>query len=148
MADHQRRKGSGLTMARRGGIAVALGAAAMLAACASEPPPVQVGDPNVPPTNYRADVLAYLRTYINNPVGVRDAYITEPMLRPVPGTTMQRYGACVRYNARNTVGKYEGSKDHYAAFLAGRLDTIVPARGDQCANVDWLPFPELEKLKR
>jgi len=149
MADHQRRKGGRLNVARRfPGHAAALGAAAMLAGCASEPPPVMVGDPNVVPANYRSEVLAYLRIYLNDPTGVRDAYITEPMLRPVPGSNMQRYAVCLRYNARNSVGKYEGSKDRYVAFLAGRLDTIVPARGEQCANVDWQPFPDLEKLKR
>ena len=29
------------------------------------------------PKNYRAEVLAFLKTYLNNPVGVRDAVLAE-----------------------------------------------------------------------
>src|SRR5262249_3332343 len=51
---------------------------------------------NVFPTNYRAEVLAYLRTYLNEPAGVREGAISEPALRPVVGG--DRYVVCVRYN--------------------------------------------------
>jgi hypothetical protein len=55
---------------------------------------------------------------------------------------------CLRFNAKNSTGKYEGSRDRLVAFLAGRLDTLVPAPKDQCEKANWQPFPELEKLKR
>ncbi len=148
MADHPRRKGGGLSGRRRfHGYAAALVAAAMLAGCASEPPPVTVGDPNVLPANYRSELLAYLRTYLNDPTGVRDAYITEPMLRPVPGAGTQRYAVCVRYNAKNSVGKYEGSKDRYVAFLAGRLDTILPARWRPMCQCRLAAIPRSGKIE-
>ena len=34
-----------------------------------------------PPPTYRADIVALMRTYLNNPIGVRDAYVSEPALR-------------------------------------------------------------------
>lgn len=149
MADHQRSKSSRLTAVWRA-FAV-LGALALVAACASEPKPVLVGEANTPPANWRADILAYLRTYLNDPVGVRDAFISEPEIRPVGPSgqrAVERYRVCVRFNAKNSVGKYEGSRDRVIAFLDGRLDTMFVARGDQCKDANWVPFPELEKLKR
>jgi hypothetical protein len=39
-------------------------------------------------------LLAFLKTYLNNPVGVRDAAIAEPAPRDISGKT--RYVACLR----------------------------------------------------
>src|SRR5262245_30335078 len=64
---------------------------------------------NVYPQAYRQDLLAFLRTYLNDPSQVRGAGVSQPELKFVgPG---DRYVACVRYNSRNTDGKYLGSKD-------------------------------------
>jgi hypothetical protein len=119
----------------------------VIAGCSTQPS-VITSEPNVPPTNYRAEILAYLRTYLNDPVGVRDAAISEPALRPVPGAPVQRYVSCLRYNAKNSLGKYEGRSDRLVIFLSGRFDTMAPARGEACASVTWMPFPELEQLRR
>jgi hypothetical protein len=127
---------------------LALPLAALAFACSREPPPVVTTDPNTPPVNYKAEILAYLRTYLNDPSGVRGAYIAEPELRNIPGSSAQRYMVCLRFNAKNSTGKYEGSRDRLVAFLSGRLDTLVPARKEQCEKVNWQPFPELEKLTR
>ena len=144
--DQRSRSGSSVMGRRRTDIVAALFGAAMLSACASDPAPVVSGEPNVPPVNYKPELLAYLRTYLNDPTGVRDAYITEPSLMAVGGT--QRYVSCLRFNAKNSVGKYEGSKDRVVAFLAGRFDTVALARDEQCKTANWQPFPELEKLRR
>lgn len=136
----------------------ALPLAALASGCAGEMPAV-VSEPNVLPTNYKSEILAYLRTYLNDPAGVREAYISEPELRAIAATTPfsaterpvpahQRYMVCLRFNAKDSTGKYEGSRDRLVAFLGGRLDTLVPARKEQCANANWQPFPELEKLRR
>lgn len=135
-----------MTRRRHAHLIAALFSAALVSACASTPPPVMSGEPNVAPINYKSEILAYLRTYLNNPVGVREAYITEPSLITVGGT--QRYVSCLRFNAKNSVGKYEGSKDRVVAFLSGRFDTLALARGEQCKDANWQPFPELEKLRR
>jgi hypothetical protein len=146
-------------MMRRAFMPTAFCAALLVSACATDPGSVVVGEPNAVPTNYRADILAYLKTYLNDPTGVRDAYITEPVLRGIPGASVgegigqrtiavERYMVCIRFNAKNSIGRYEGTRDLFVAFLGGRLDTLAPARGGQCKDAAWLPFPELEKLKR
>ena len=37
------------------------------------------------PSNYRTELLAFMKTYLNNPVGVRDAALGEPVMRDVNG---------------------------------------------------------------
>jgi hypothetical protein len=124
--------------------------ALMLAACGSSsthfPQSTVVAEANIFPSNWRPEIVAYLRNYLNDPTAVRGAFISEPTLKQL--TSVQRYASCVRYNAKKSTGEYEGSKDRVVVFLAGRLDTMVLARGDQCAGVSWQPFPELEKLAR
>lgn len=105
-----------------------------------------VAEPNVRPDNYRSEILAYLRAYLNDPTGIRGAFITEPALKQL--VRVQRYAVCLRFNAKKTTGAYEGSKDRLVVFLGGRLDTMILARGEQCAGATWQPFPELERLSR
>jgi hypothetical protein len=147
MANDPGRKSSGLISAF-----LALALAALACACAQEQPSVMTREPNVVPANYRAEILAYLRAYLNDPVGVREAYIGEPELRSIPASmthgATERYMVCLRFNAKDSSGKYEGSRDRLVAFLSGRLDTLVAARREQCAKTNWQPFPELEKLRR
>lgn len=142
-------RGRSIAGATRGLILIAL---LFVAACSQEMPSVLTREPNVLPANYKADILAYLRTYLNDPVGVREAYIGEPELRQIPASlgnaATERYMVCLRFNAKDSTGKYEGSRDRLVAFLSGRLDTLVPARKEQCAKTNWQPFPELEKLRR
>ena len=162
MADHQSIQAARLVVARCRaplGLLATFCALAMLAGCASEPKPI-VSDPNAAvPTNYRADIIAYLRSYLNDPTGIRDAFITEPAVRPIPGAVvgqgvgqrsvaLDRYMVCIRFNAKNSQGRYEGTRDRIILFLSGQLDTMTNARGDQCKDANWQPFPELEKLKR
>jgi hypothetical protein len=102
------------------------------------------------PANYRAELIAFMRTYLNDPTNVRDAYIAEPAMKPL-GSHSQ-YVVCVRYNARNTDGRYIGSKDGMALFDGGRFDHMIDQfnKGvvNQCADAAYKPFPELEALKR
>lgn len=110
------------------------------------PQKVETGEANIFPANYRADSLAFLRTYLNDPSGIRDAFISEPALKTVLRT--ERFAVCVRFNAKKTTGGYEGSKDRIIVFLAGRLDTLIEAKRDECATAKYQPFPELERLTR
>src|SRR6185437_15237462 len=98
----------------------------LLAACASSGEPGDVvytsdrGVANQPfPTDYRAQLLAFFRTYLNNPVGVRDAAIAEPVQRTVGGR--QRYVTCLRYNARELDGSYRGVVERAVVFVDARL---------------------------
>jgi hypothetical protein len=58
----------------------------------------------------------------------------------------QRYVVCVRSDSRNASNQYTGSKDHIGYFYAGHLNQLVEATKEQCGNVAYKPFPELEKL--
>ena len=104
---------------------------------------------NVQPVNYKSDVLAYMRTYLNNPERVRSAALAPPLLKSIgPG---DRYVACVRYNARDSDGKYMGLKEGAAVYVSGRLDRFLDQpklTHEICKDAAYAPFPELEKLMR
>jgi hypothetical protein len=100
---------------------------------------------NLVPNNYRAEIIAYQRSYLNDPTGIRSATISQPALRSVGST--ERYVVCVRFNAKNPNGAYAGVRDHLAIFLAGKLDQMGPSR-EQCKDAVYEPFPELERLTR
>src|ERR1700740_2401020 len=65
---------------------------------------------NVPPADYKGDILAFMRTYLNNPTQIRDAAVSAPFRKEVGTNPGERYIACLRYNARKSDGKYAGSK--------------------------------------
>jgi hypothetical protein len=98
------------------------------------------------PTNYRVEMLAFLKTYLNDPEGVRDPDMAEPVQRTVGGRL--RYIVCLRYNPRETDGSYRGTRERGVVFVDGRLDRIVENAGDACAGASYAPFPEMGKMKR
>jgi hypothetical protein len=115
---------------------------------------------NIPPVNYKPDLLAFMRTYLNNPDNVRNAAMSEPQKLIVEDT--ERYAACLRYNTKNNDGRYLGVRDHLAVFISGKFDRMIelgrigggagserhrPLR-DYCATATYQPFPELEQLHR
>ncbi len=55
-----------------------------LAGCAGHGRPHDDARANVYPENYKADLLGFLHSYINDANKIRDAAISEPALRPVP----------------------------------------------------------------
>jgi hypothetical protein len=101
---------------------------------------------NVEPKDYKADIIAFLRTYLNDPSQIREAGVSEPMLKTVG--TDNRYVVCLRYNAKTTLGRYAGARDRLAVFVSGRFDRIVENAREQCKDVALAPFPELERLTR
>jgi hypothetical protein len=114
---------------------------------------------NVYPDNYRTDLLAALHTYVSDPTRIRDAYVSDPAIRPIG--TQNRYAACVRFNARNSDGRYTGSRDVLAVFVAGRFDQFVdPSTGpanpssqanlvkELCSQAEYKRFPEVEAMTR
>jgi hypothetical protein len=101
---------------------------------------------NLQEETYKPDILAMLRVYLNDPTQVRDAVISEPM--PEHGGKGRRFLVCLRLNARKSNGEYAGIKEYAAIFVAGRLDQLIEAKGEQCAAAEFRPFPEAEKLSR
>lgn len=98
------------------------------------------------PKNYRAEVLAFMRTYLNNPVGVHEAVIAEPVQRTVGGRL--RYVACLRFAVRESDGSYREPRERAIVFVDGRLDRILDNAREPCAGAAYAAFPEMEKLTR
>jgi hypothetical protein len=98
------------------------------------------------PNNYRVELLAFLKTYLNNPVGVRDAVIAEPVQRTVGGRL--RYMTCLRFSARDSDGSYHDARERAVVYVDGRLDHVVEKAGELCAGATYAAFPEMEKLAR
>jgi hypothetical protein len=103
---------------------------------------------NAYPTNYKTDILAAMHVYLNDPTAIRDASISEPVLKPATLTTPSRYMLCLRFNPKKTATVYEGMREVAAVFVAGRFDQFIETPKDLCAGVTYAPFPELEKLSR
>ncbi len=103
---------------------------------------------NAYPTNYKTDILAAMRVYLNDPTAIRDASISEPVLKPASLTMPSRYMLCLRFNPKKTATVYEGMREVAAVFVAGRFDQFIETPKDVCAGVTYAPFPELEKLSR
>lgn len=98
------------------------------------------------PGNYRPEMLAFLKTYLNNPVGVHEAMIAEPVQRTVNGRV--RYVSCLRFAERQSDGSYREPRERAILFVDGRLDRIIANAGDECAGAAYAPFPEMEKMQR
>jgi hypothetical protein len=98
------------------------------------------------PGNYRSELLAFMKTYLNNPVGVRDAAMAEPVTREVNGR--MRYVSCLRYSARESDGSYREPRQSAVVFVNGRLDRLIEKGEELCSGVALAPFPEMEKMTR
>jgi hypothetical protein len=105
------------------------------------------GTANQPfPTNYKADLLAFLRTYLNNPVGVRDASMAQPVQRTVGGRL--RYVSCVRFTAKDMDGKYLAPKEIAVSYVDMRLDRVVEDSAAACAGATYASYPEMQTMAR
>jgi hypothetical protein len=98
------------------------------------------------PANYRAELQAFMKTYLNNPVGVHDAAMAEPVQRTVGGRV--RYVSCLRFTPRDSDGSYGEARERAVLYVNGRLDRVVENASEICAGAVYAPFPELEKLTR
>ncbi len=98
------------------------------------------------PDSYRSEALAFMHSYLNNPVGVRDAAMADPALRTVGGRPF--YVSCIRFTPRETDGGYAGMRERAIVYVNGRLDRMVEKSSELCAGAVYAPFPELEKMTR
>jgi hypothetical protein len=148
------------------GVLLTIGLAVLLVGCGSarlrEEREEREAFINIYPDHYRADILAALHTYVSDPRGIRDAYVSDPTLSPVG--RKNRYAACVRFNARDSDGRYVGTRDVLAVFATGRFDQFIdestpfgPANEanaaaafvkEACGAAEYKRFPELEAMKR
>jgi hypothetical protein len=98
------------------------------------------------PANYRAELLAFFKTYLTNPVGVREAMMAEPVQRSVGGRL--RYVSCLRYTARDSDGNYGATRERAVVYVDARLDRVAEDARELCASAVYAPYPELERLTR
>jgi hypothetical protein len=119
-----------------------LGAA--LGACTIPEPKV---DENALPADYKPKFIEYLHGRLPDPVGVRDAFVSEPAMRPVD-TRTSRYVVCVKFNAKEPGGRYAGSKEMAGIFYNGQLTHMIAATPELCGGAAYQPFPELTRMCR
>jgi hypothetical protein len=98
------------------------------------------------PNNYRAEILAFMKTYLNNPVGVRDAAMAEPVQRTVGGRL--RYVSCLRFTPRESDGSYREVRERAVVYVDGRLDRQIENASEPCTGAAYAPFPELQAMAR
>lgn len=98
------------------------------------------------PKNYKGEMLAFMKTYLNNPVGVREAMMAEPVQRTVGGRL--RYVGCIRYTPREADGSYREPREQALVYVDARLDRMLDNSGEACAGATYAAFPELEKMTR
>jgi hypothetical protein len=127
--------------------------AALLAGCSGsfsdfsfgkQPPLPPEPAPNIYPSHYREQIAEFMRTFLNNPTKVKDAFISEPVLRPVGG--VPHYVVCVRYNPRDPNNHYEGPTTKQATFLAGNVTQFLAPDGDSCNGLAYQRFPAIESM--
>lgn len=98
------------------------------------------------PASYRTELQSFFRTYLNDPAGVRDPQMAEPLQRKVGGRL--RYVSCVRYTPRNMDGVYRQPQLRGIMYVDGRLDRVIEDANELCSGATYLPFPELQNLSR
>ena len=98
------------------------------------------------PNNYKREILAFMRTYLNNPAGVREAVMADPVERTIGGRL--RYVSCLRYAIRESDGSYRDPRERAVVYVDARLDRVLENPGEACAGATYAAFPELEKLTR
>jgi hypothetical protein len=127
-----------------------LGAMVALSACGRQArlDVSNVGDDgiNAYPSNYKSEILSAMHAYLNDPTGIRDAVIAEPVLKPAGTGGTTRYVACLKFNPKKNATEYAGAKEIAAIFLAGRFDQFNETPRDQCVGAAYGAFPELQKL--
>jgi hypothetical protein len=104
---------------------------------------------NVYPDSYKRDLLAFMRTYLNDPTRIRDAAASRPERKSIGQG--ERFVVCVRYKERKEGGGFGAPKDGAATFVSAKLDRFLDAVQEVkalCKDAALEPFPEMEKITR
>jgi hypothetical protein len=98
------------------------------------------------PSNFRTETLAFMRTYLNNPAGLREAMMADPVQQTVGGRP--RWVGCVRYREKQQDGSYREPRERAIVFVNGRLDRVAQNSAELCSSAAYAPFPDLERMQR
>lgn len=100
---------------------------------------------NVPPRNWKAEMLQQLQQLILDPTSIRDATVSPPALRFMG--VAHRYVACLRFNAKNSYGGYTGINTYAAVFVRGTLSGLDTDFSGACRGASYTAFPEISAIK-
>lgn len=106
---------------------------------------------NVAPVDYKHDILAFMRSYLNDPTQVKDGAVSAPVRKTLPGDPADRIVSCLRFNAKKSNGAYAGVKTGVVVYGSGKLDRFIDAEKVAhtiCEGAAFQPFPELGRLTR
>jgi hypothetical protein len=133
---------------RTGGQARVLGggpvALLAIALCACSSLGEKKVEENAYPADYKVRIREWLALQVADPKSIRDAYIAEPALKARGAVT--RYIVCVKFDAKDERGQYQGNKEFAAFYYAGQITQIVEATREMCENALYRPYPEIEKM--
>ena len=137
--------GNAMGLFRRIGLPLLAAAAALLLANCSENLPNLLAkdepkvDANLYPKEYKRSVLTFVTQNEGNPIGIRDAAISEPVLKPLEN--VERYVSCLRYTTRSGT-----QHDRMIFYIGGQINQFRKATPEQCSWASYTPFPELERI--
>ena len=134
-------RGQARVLAKGGGPVALL--AITLCACSSLGGEKKIEE-NVYPADYKAKIKEWLRLQVVDPKSIRNAYIAEPALKTRGAVT--RYIVCLKFDAKDESGQYQGNKEFAAFYYAGEITQIPEATRETCENALYQPYPEIEKM--
>lgn len=97
-----------------------------------------VVDPNLYPSNYRAQIATMLATLLTNRSDFVGTLIAPPVLKPVADSPNPHYVVCLQF---------AGPPEHntkVVIYLGGTPTQYVDATPEQCADAAYQPFTELQ----
>jgi hypothetical protein len=139
----RRDDGALVTGATDGAAKIILAAILAVTVCACSSDKDKKIEENIYPTDYKPQILKYLRFNLDDASNIRDAYLAQPVMKVYRETP--RYIACVKFNAKDRRGEYE-AKEVTVFFFNGTVTQFVETTPELCANAAYQPFPELQKL--
>ena len=105
---------------------------------------------NVFPQNYKNDLMAFLRTYLNDPTHVRGAAVSQPQRKNVgSGRTLCRLRALQRAQERRTNMPAQRKAPRFTCRASSTASSTRRREVREiCKDAAYAPFPELETLTR
>ncbi len=99
------------------------------------------------PSNYRQIIAQHIRSKLFDPYSVREAAISAPKWGVMGPHLGERLFVCVRFNSKNRLGGYVGTKFYTFGWIDGPKyfygDFYFWEDPALCPNIPVTPFPEL-----
>ena len=98
---------------------------------------------NVYPQNYKNDLLAFLRTYLNDPTHMRGAMLSQPALKTVVRASATSPACATTRATRRQIYRRQGWRGDLRLGQARPLHRQAARREGDCKDAVYAPFPEL-----